>query len=125
MARILLIDDETPLLRVMTACLQGHGHEIATASDGRSGLQQALSGRFDIVITDIIMPEMEGLETIIQLRAHRPDVRIIAMSGGGRIHAQDYLKMAGKLGAHATLAKPFDQNTLFAAVNNILRDVPD
>ena len=74
----------------------------------------------DLVVTDIVMPEKEGIETIMELRALDPDVRIIAISGGGRINPEDYLSWAQKFGVQHTFTKPVDRDSLLAAVDSLL-----
>ena len=106
--RILIIDDDPDVRRVLGAMLSALGHEFTSAEDGLKGLEAYRAGTFDIVITDIMMPGQAGLETIGELRRHNPDVRVIAISGGGRIQGpEDVLIQASSLGAQATLGKPF------------------
>jgi DNA-binding response OmpR family regulator len=120
MAQILMIDDDEILRRMLSLYLTRAGHEVVTAENGVKGLQAAQNRRFDLVITDLIMPEKEGLETIIALRRREPALRIIAISGGGRRRPEGYLDLARDLGAAATLAKPFSGEDLAATVNSVL-----
>jgi DNA-binding NtrC family response regulator len=115
MARILLVDDDGAFLNVQEEFLRREGHEVVTAGNGRQALKLVQDHDFDLVITDIIMPDQEGIETIITLRRTRPALRIIAMSGGGRLSSDDYLEMARRFGAR-TLAKPFTRQDLLEAV---------
>src|SRR5215469_16659727 len=116
MAKILVIDDD-PLVRSTVARVLRHrGYEALLAEDGQKGLKLFQSEAPDLVITDIIMPEREGIETIREMRAARPEVKIIAISGGGRLRNLDLLAMAGKLGADEIVAKPFDAAELVAPV---------
>ncbi|MEO5957891.1 MAG: response regulator [Opitutaceae bacterium] len=85
MARILLIDDDDDVRTVLRLTLIHFGHTVIEARNGREGLELFAEARPELVITDIVMPEKEGLEVIIELRAHRPPVKIIAISGGGRV----------------------------------------
>jgi CheY-like chemotaxis protein len=117
MARILIIEDDVGMRHVMRAQLERHGHQIAEAGDGRKGLDAYRETLFDLVVTDIIMPGMEGLETVLALRKFSPKVKIIAMSAGGRGNADDYLELAKRFGAHRALRKPFTADELLAAVN--------
>lgn len=117
MARILIIDDDAAMRHAMRANLERHGHEIAEAGDGRAGLAAYKESIFDLVITDIIMPGMEGLETVQALRKFTPSLKIIAMSAGGKGSADDYLALAKRLGAHRTMRKPFTAEELTAAVD--------
>lgn len=120
MARILLVDDEDAVLRLLEAVLAIDHHEVTTARDGNLAIAAVTNGTFDLVVTDLVMPDKEGLETIIEIRRLKPELKIIAMSGGGRGSADDYLEMAAVLGASKTLAKPFSSHELLAAVTEVL-----
>ncbi len=120
MARILLVEDEDALRRVMLQLLVMEHHEVTTAADGKAAVRLAEANPFDLVITDLIMPEQEGIETIRELKRKAPEIKIIAMSGGGEGEARDYLTMALMLGASRTLAKPFNRQQLVEAVNSVL-----
>jgi DNA-binding response OmpR family regulator len=96
--------------------LRHQGHEVREADSGISGLRSFHENIPDLVITDIIMPDMEGVETISEIKKLRADMRIIAMSGGGRIKNTDFLKLASAAGANVILNKPFDNKELNAAV---------
>lgn len=113
---ILLIDDDDRVRRTVTLMLKELGHQVLEADSGITGLQRFKETSPDLVITDIIMPDMEGVETIVELRRLQPEVRIIAMSGGGRIKNTDFLKLASSAGAAATLSKPFDDEDLEKAI---------
>ncbi len=91
------------------------------ACDGKEGIKVSSNSPADLVITDIIMPEKEGIETIIELRQMSPEMKIIAISGGGRIGAETYLNIAKKFGAAFTFAKPIDRKELLDAIQEILR----
>ena len=82
------------------------GHMVVTATNGIEGMQKFSAGKFDLVITDIIMPDKEGIELIMEMKRHTPGVKILAISGGGRTGNVEFLKMATKLGAVASLKKP-------------------
>ncbi len=121
MARILLIDDDELLLQTMREMLESVGHDVATAGDGNAGLALVENDRFDLVITDIIMPDKEGIETIHELTTAHPEIPIIAISGGSRMGPLDsYLPTAKAFGARRTLAKPFRLKELLATVSEIL-----
>jgi DNA-binding NtrC family response regulator len=120
-ARILLVDDEDIVLRLFETVLELDHHDVTTASNGNGALAAIANGTFDLVITDLVMPDKEGIETIVEMRRLKPDLPIIAMSGGGRGNAADYLDMAAKLGARKTLAKPFSAQTLLDAVKDVLQ----
>lgn len=118
--RILLIEDDESLRALLRQVLAIEHYEVVPAADGREAMALAASQPFDLVITDLIMPHKEGIETIMELRRRHPGTRIIAMSGGGVGSGQDYLTMAGKLGASRLLAKPFGLDVFSAAVREVL-----
>lgn len=120
MARILVIDDDPMARTVISEMLISEGHDPFLANDGSEGLEAFFKEKFDLVITDIIMPGVEGIETIIELRKKFQDVKIIAVSGGGRLGAYSHLELAEKIGAQKTLAKPIRKNILINAVNQLL-----
>jgi DNA-binding response OmpR family regulator len=124
MARILVIDDEPSVRELLCAILTQEGHEVVEAADGKAGMRLFRESPVDLVITDLIMPEKEGLETIMELRRDFPEVKIIAISGGGIIHAKDYLNMACAMGAHRAFEKPFGVPDMLNAVRELL-DAPD
>lgn len=124
MKRILLIEDNNSFRRLVTRLLTRGGYEAVAMENGRAGLKALRkSGPFDLLITDIVMPEIEGIDLIGQVREHHPDIPIIAISGGGRNSPDDYLKMAQKLGANATLAKPFANSELLSLVQKMLEEI--
>jgi len=106
MASILLIDDNEEFRKLMQMGLTRFGHEVALAGDGDEGLRMFGEQPFDLVITDIIMPGKEGLETIIELRRLHAQIPIIAISGGGLVGTKTFLRAALELGAAAALQKP-------------------
>lgn len=113
MTSVLLIDDDRELLSVLSALLESLGYETRTASNGVEGLARFAEEPTRIVVTDLVMPDKEGLETIRELRAISPDVRILAISGGGlTLDARDVLAIARELGADDVLAKPFTREQL-------------
>jgi DNA-binding response OmpR family regulator len=119
--RILLVDDEPEVLRLLEGTLTEAGYEVITASDGDEAVRRwrELNGG-DLVILDILMPEKDGLETIIELKTHSPGVPIIAMSGGGSNDRLDILGDAKMLGAVMTIRKPFHSRALLALVTKAL-----
>jgi DNA-binding response OmpR family regulator len=120
MALILLIDDDVMVRETVKQILMSGAHDVIIAQDGRKGMEIFRKSRFDLVITDIIMPEKDGIEVIAEMRSQRPDVKILAVSGGGRIGNTDFLQIAGKLGANAVIAKPFDPDEFAAKVESCL-----
>jgi CheY-like chemotaxis protein len=119
MARILLIDDDDSFRGVLKASLEQMGHRVTEANDGRQGLLRFQENVFDVVVTDLIMPDKEGIETIMDLRKLEPAVKIIAMSGGGRVTSVDYLQIARQVGAKQILAKPFLYDDIKAAIDEL------
>ena len=119
MARILVIDDDPAMRRLIARTLTAAGHSVCEAADGREGIELFDQVLPALVVTDIVMPGAEGIETILNLRKIAEDVRILAISGWGS-SAPSYLDMATKLGADAGLAKPFKAGELLAAVESLL-----
>lgn len=120
MARVLVVDDEELIRFTLRQMLEKAGHDVVEAVNGRDALHRLEELPADLVITDIIMPEKEGLETIVELRRRRPDLKIIAISGGGRTKTSDYLDVAERLGADSAIAKPLRHQTVMDAVNKAL-----
>jgi DNA-binding response OmpR family regulator len=112
MMKVLVIDDDAAVRATIVAILKHQGYAVVTAEDGDRGMAVFRAEKPDLVITDIIMPEKEGIQTIMEMRAARPDGKIIAMSGGGRSGNIDFLKIAQQLGADDAIAKPFDPDDL-------------
>jgi len=121
MARILIIDDEADLRATLRDILEAQGYEVIEASDGREGLRHYLLAPMDLVITDLLMPEQEGMETIQAMRRVNPQVKIIAISGGGQTGRLDFLEAAAVLGAQRTLRKPFRPRELLTAVRELMQ----
>lgn len=121
MAKILIIDDEKQVRRYLRKILEAEGYEVMEAQDGKIGSRLYRKQPADLIITDIVMPEQEGIETIIELRRDFPDVKIIAISGGGyQMGPADCLRLAKGLGANFTLAKPFTRKKMLSAVQQVL-----
>ena len=123
MKRILLVDDNDAFRQPLREILRAAGYEVRTAPEGKVALQLFRQRPFDLVVTDLIMPEKEGLETIMELKQIEPGLKIIAMSGGGRVDAGDYLPMAEMLGASATLAKPFEVEKILELIARVLGEM--
>ena len=113
MADIILADDEPGVLDSIQGCLESAHHRVRTAMHGGEVFELVQQQVPDIVITDIIMPGVEGIETIVRLRRAHPDLKILAISGGGQFGRVGYLDAASDLGANGVLAKPFSMNKLF------------
>ncbi len=122
MAWVLVIDVDESIRRMLCEVLRRAGYAAVAAADGREGMARFREKPADLVITDILMPEQEGLETISALRRDFPEVKIIAISGGGTRSSFDYLRFAQKLGAARTLAKPFTPSELLDVVREELGD---
>jgi CheY-like chemotaxis protein len=119
--KILIIDDEEQIRLAFKEMLGRFGYEVLEAANGEEGLALQREKTADLVITDIIMPDKEGLETIRELRQEFPEVKIIAISGGGQIGSDQYLDVARKLGAACTLKKPVGLEQLRQEVHRLLK----
>jgi DNA-binding response OmpR family regulator len=120
MTRILVIDDDQLVLDMLYDSLTREGYDVLRASNGKQGLSLFRKEPVDLIITDIIMPEKEGIETIIELRKDFPDVKIIAISGGGRVGTKDYLQMAKMFGVQRTFTKPVARKQLLDAIRELI-----
>ena len=125
MDSVLIIEDDDFVQKMLKQTFERAGYEVATAENGAVGIKLYdsklnLMEPFDVVITDLIMPEMEGIETISKLRKRDPNVKVIAISGGGRNKPEDYLQLAKKLGALRTFTKPVDREALLLAVTELV-----
>jgi len=116
MNRILLVEDDEDLCEMMHNILQNDGYEIEIANNGAQALALDFVEPADLVITDVFMPKINGLETIVEMRKQNPDLHFIAISGGGK----ETLSLARKMGAHATLEKPFSCDGLLRAVSKLI-----
>lgn len=121
MAKILVIDDDRMVRETLKLILSSVGHEIILANDGKQGVKTFSEVKPSLVITDILMPEKEGIETIADLRKIHPKVPIIAVSGGGRVGNMSFLKVAESFGANRTISKPFEPEDVLAAVTELLK----
>jgi len=124
MERILIIDDEPQIRSMLTLMLEREGYEVVEAPDGVDGIKIYRQNPADLIITDLIMPNKDGIGMIIDLKKEFPNVKIIAMSGGGLNKPDGYLKGAKKLGAACTLTKPIDREKMLEAVREILKESP-
>jgi DNA-binding NtrC family response regulator len=120
MASILLVDDEVLVRGALLQALQSKGHEVVCATNGVEGMARFAERQFDLVITDIIMPDKEGIGMIMEMRRITPAIKIIAISGGGRTGNVEFLRMAQQLGAMATLRKPIRLSDFLKVVNDCL-----
>jgi DNA-binding response OmpR family regulator len=128
MTHILLLDDDDGIRDSLARLLNMAGFTIATAGNGRDGLREFAIRPADLVITDVLMPEMDGVETLLRLRELAPNLPILAISGGwvrrGGNERLDPLDFIGKLGATAVLPKPFDCDDLLASIDRCLSASP-
>ena len=121
MARILIIEDNSQLRIMLSKMLEREGYEVVGAPNGKKGIEINREKPADLIITDILMPEMPGSRVISKLRRECPSLKIIAISGGGSIYGpDDYLNFASKLGAQRAFLKPVRREQLLKAVRELL-----
>jgi CheY-like chemotaxis protein len=119
---ILIVDDDASIRKFLKHCLENLSYHIIEAANGKEAVAMMSLQHPKLVITDIIMPEKEGFDTIFELRRIDPDLKIIAMSGGGMAHSEAYLNIAKELGAHYTIEKPIERKALIEAIVALLSD---
>jgi YesN/AraC family two-component response regulator len=122
MKKILIIDDEASFLKMLKKLFEKNGYEVIGARDGNQGIKLFKEHSPDIIITDLIMPGKEGLETIREIKALNASIKIIAMSGGGVGNPEMYLEIAKKFGAQHSFRKPINNETLLLTVKKLLSD---
>jgi CheY-like chemotaxis protein len=120
MGSVLIIDDDNFVREMMLQMVAIEGHNVTGAENGQIAIRLFEKNKFDLVISDIVMPEKEGLETIMHIRKIRPALPIIAVSGGARIEPTSYLDIAKQLGVRYTFIKPFNRLDMIQAINNCL-----
>lgn len=118
--RILVIDDEPAALDLVKRILETEGYEVVVASNGKEGIDLFRQQPCDLLVTDMVMPVKDGLQTILDLREDVPDLPVVAISGGGTISKERYLAVAGYLDRVVTLAKPFSVDGFVQAINSLL-----
>lgn len=124
MSKILVIDDDDQFNQMVRMILSQAGYDVSSAADGAAGLKLFRETQPDLVITDIYMPEKEGLETIMELRASGSRTRILVISGGSpQMNTTEMFNMAALFGADAMLAKPFDLDLFLNTVKNLLTEI--
>ena len=116
MAHILIIDDDDQIREMLKIMFEKKGYQVSLAENGAVAINAFMKNPADIILTDIFMPEKEGIEIIMELKELHPDLKIIAMSGGGKVAPEAYLKIAKRLGAEITFTKPVDISKLMNAV---------
>lgn len=119
---VLVIDDEPAIRQSVEVLLETYGFQVALARDGVQGLAAFRRIEPDLVLTDVVMPKQDGIETILRMRQERPEAKIIAMSGHGWIWNTECTAVAARLGADAAIPKPFDATKLIAAVQALVAD---
>ena len=124
MPRILIVDDDVRLREATRAVLEEEGHFVIEAGDGAEAVQLHLAERSDVVLCDMFMPGQDGIETIRALRRDFPELRIIAVSGGGYSGSIDVLRMARLIGATQVLSKPYSRALLIEAIDRVMRATP-
>ncbi len=120
LAKIVFIDDNEKLREMIKCLLEGEGYEVFTTGDGNLGVQIVKEQKPELLITDILMPDKEGLEIINELRQADSNLKILAVSGGGMITADQYLTLANALGADKVLSKPFLNEELLATISELI-----
>lgn len=120
MAEILVVDDEALMRATLRNLLEGAGHAVREAANGNEALRAVASRRPQLIIMDILMPEKEGIETILEIRRHHDSVKIVAMSGGGRVGDTEFLNIAKKIGADRSITKPFTRDQLMTALKGLV-----
>ncbi len=118
---ILVVDDEPGIRELLCLMLEAAGHSVVSAEDGIQAPKVLAAQPIQVVITDLLMPERDGLEFITEIRKKFPSVKIIAMSGGGHIARDSYLRIAKNFGAHVLLEKPFSQSGVLGAIEAVLQ----
>lgn len=122
MARILIIDDDSDIRQMLKQMLNIEGYDVDEATNGNEAIKIFNDKPADLIITDIIMPDKEGIETIREMRNKYSNIKIIAISGGGRAGPTDYLKIAKTFGANRTFTKPFDRKEFLDCVKELLNN---
>ncbi len=120
MKKILIIDDEQQILNMLEQTLTRRGYDVTTAENGKEGIKIFNNDSIDLVITDMIMPKKEGIETIKEIKLIKPETKIIAISGGRRIAPEQYLKAAEMFGADSVFTKPVDGQELIKCIKNLI-----
>jgi DNA-binding NtrC family response regulator len=118
----MIVEDDTAVRELLREILERAGHEVLDAGNGKEAMALYKISPADLIITNILMPEKEGLETIQELLREDPEIKIIAISGGGQIGPADYLEVARRFGATRTFSKPFDRKELLRAVDELLAE---
>ena len=121
MKTILVVDDEPRRLSAISRSLERFGFNVLQASDGREAMDLLADNTVDLTISDVFMPDVDGMEFTIRVKRRFPDAKIIAMTGGGLLQKKEVLEIARTVGASATLSKPFQLSELMDVVNEVLQ----
>lgn len=119
MQRILVVDDEEPVRLMLRMTLEDAGYDVEEVDDGARVVEKLRGNEFSLIITDLVMPEKEGIETIMDVKREFPEMKIIAVSGGGKVGPHNYLTFAKRLGSDAIFTKPVDMDLLLTAVKDL------
>lgn len=121
MASILLVEDSEMVRFALSALLRDSGHDVTEAGHGKRAERALAEDRFDLVVTDVFMPEMDGIELIKRVRSSHPEVKVLALSGGGARQPPKYaIGLAASLGAHATMQKPVDNEAFLTQIDALV-----
>ncbi len=118
MAKVLVIEDDTAVRFSLFEALRARGFDVDTANNGIEGIERCQNSLYDLIITDLIMPEKDGVETILELKLAMPELKIVAISGGGK--NVDIMETAYHIGADCALTKPFSITDLYDCVDRVL-----
>jgi CheY-like chemotaxis protein len=124
MPKVLVVDDDASSREIIRMALECEDYQVDEAENGKVALELASHSEFDLLVTDIVMPEVDGIQFMYELHKTRPRLPIVAISGGALLSARNYLRIASQTGASAVLPKPFTLSQLYAAVRNCLEAVP-
>lgn len=119
MKRILIIDDDPQVRMMLRMTFEDAGFEVSEAADGEAGVRKFQRCPADLVVTDLVMPGKEGIETIVEIRQGFPEAKVVAISGGGKLGPDSYLKIAAECGAARVFSKPIDRAQLIACVREL------
>ena len=122
MKKILLVDDDPFIIESTTIVLEDSGYEVSAAHNGDEALDLLASKTYDLMITDVVMPQKDGIEVLLNVKRRYPDLKVMVISGGGRLNVTNYLETAQHMDAAATLAKPFNNKDLLDKISDILKD---
>ena len=122
MKSVLVVDDEPGMREMVKQLLLNEGYHVLEASNGKHAMEFLKNETLELVITDIIMEEMDGVEIILEIRENYPDVKIIAMSGGNKISSEDYLESASELGTDRIFTKPFALSDMLNAIKELIEE---